>query len=198
MLKVLCSACEKPRIKELFLPDFKTCKFCRIKEANSLKTCTKCHKSFGLDNFVSNLNGEPTLTCLNCRQKVIFWSKCEHERYKNKCKLCSPINSFVTDHRRRLCSFITDKRKRRPTYYDELLGCTIEHFRYHLESKFTTEMNFENYGSYWTIDHCIPLLEIQNGDYLPMDEIKDRMHYSNIRPLEKRENILKSNKPFYG
>lgn len=109
--------------------------------------------------------------------------------------MCS-VQHFVTSHRMRLSSFISDWRKRQPSYYDELLGCTIAMFRSHLESQFTKEMSFENYGSYWTIDHRHPLLEISQGEFIPMDEIKSRMNYMNTRPMLKFENNSKSNKPY--
>lgn len=38
----------------------------------------------------------------------------------------------------------------------ELLGCTTEHLKMHLESQFDCHMTWENYGAYWHIDHIRP------------------------------------------
>ena len=39
----------------------------------------------------------------------------------------------------------------------DLIGCSREEFLLHLEKQFTKEMNWENYGTYWEVDHIIPL-----------------------------------------
>ena len=35
----------------------------------------------------------------------------------------------------------------------EILGCSFEEFKLHLESKFDDKMNWENQGTYWHLDH---------------------------------------------
>jgi len=72
----------------------------------------------------------------------------------------------------------------------EYLGCTIEKYTQYLESKFTSEMNWENYGVYWEIDHIKPIdsfdLNIEKNLYVCF-------HYTNTQPLEKSQNRKKSN-----
>jgi hypothetical protein len=81
----------------------------------------------------------------------------------------------------------------------EILGCTIEEFKLHLESKFESWMNWVNYGKYngeygygWDIDHIIPLSSAKTEE-----EILKLSYYSNLQPLcskinrdEKRDNIV--------
>jgi hypothetical protein len=64
----------------------------------------------------------------------------------------------------------------------ELLGCSIQIWKNHLEQQFTSEMNWDNYGSYWEIDHIYPLSK--GGSF----------HYTNTQPLTILENQTKSNK----
>jgi len=64
----------------------------------------------------------------------------------------------------------------------ELLGCSIEEYKQYLESLFTPEMNWDNYGKYWEIDHIIPLSK--GGSF----------HYTNTQPLTVSENRKKKNK----
>jgi hypothetical protein len=76
----------------------------------------------------------------------------------------------------------------------EMLGCSVEFFKKHLESLFEDGMSWDNYGglgvaSNWTLDHIIPLSVAQTSD----DLIK-LSHYTNIRPCWTIENIKKGNK----
>ena len=73
----------------------------------------------------------------------------------------------------------------------ELLGCSIEDARKHLESKFDLFMTWENHGSYWHIDHIIPCASF---DLTDPEQQKKCFHYTNLQPLEAIENIKKSDK----
>ena len=73
----------------------------------------------------------------------------------------------------------------------ELLGCSIEDARQHLESKFDLFMTWENHGSYWHIDHIIPCASF---DLTDPEQQKKCFHYTNLQPLEAIENIKKSDK----
>ena len=64
----------------------------------------------------------------------------------------------------------------------ELLGCDIVTWKQHLEKQFTSEMNWNNYGVYWEIDHIFPISK--GGSF----------HYINTQPLTVLENQTKSNK----
>lgn len=66
-----------------------------------------------------------------------------------------------------------------------ILGCTIDEFKIHLESKFESWMTWENKGLYngtlnydWDIDHIIPLdTAICEEDIIRLN------HFTNLRPL---------------
>lgn len=57
-------------------------------------------------------------------------------------------------------------------------------FKKNIESKFTDDMNWENYGTYWEIDHIEPALKLIR-DGISIDEIND---FDNLRPLKVKEN----------
>ena len=46
------------------------------------------------------------------------------------------------------------------------------------------------YGSVWDIDHIVPL-KYENPT---LEEIIERLHYTNTQPLWKRDNIVKGNR----
>ena len=68
----------------------------------------------------------------------------------------------------------------------ELLGCSFDFFLIYLENQFDENMNWDNYGNYWHIDHIIPCC---NFDLSDEKEQEKCFHYLNMRPLEAHENI---------
>ena len=59
----------------------------------------------------------------------------------------------------------------------------------YLEPLFTDGMTWENYGSYWNIDHIRPICSFNLTD---INEIKQMGSLNNLRPLTKEENNIKS------
>jgi hypothetical protein len=68
----------------------------------------------------------------------------------------------------------------------DILGCTFEQLKQHIESQFEPWMSWDNMGTkivsspniMWDIDHIIPLCSAKNED-----DIKQLNHYTNLRPL---------------
>lgn len=71
------------------------------------------------------------------------------------------------------------------------LGCTIPELRMHLEKQFNEQMNWENQGSYWHIDHIIPCAAFDLSNEF---EINACFNYRNLQPLEAKQNIFKKDK----
>ncbi len=71
----------------------------------------------------------------------------------------------------------------------DLLGCPLETFANHLEKQFTSNMNWENYGQYWHIDHIVPCAAF---DLFDLNAQYKCFSYKNCRPLEKTINLSKS------
>ncbi len=72
---------------------------------------------------------------------------------------------------------------------EDLLGISINEYRKYLEDKFDDKMSWENYGSYWDIDHIIPCV---NFDLSKIEEQKKCFHFTNTQPLSKIENQRKN------
>jgi hypothetical protein len=70
----------------------------------------------------------------------------------------------------------------------QTLGCTWNEFSVHIERQFLKGMTWEN-RHLWHIDHIIPLAVAKSED----DVIKLN-HYTNLRPLWAKDNLLKSDK----
>ena len=68
----------------------------------------------------------------------------------------------------------------------EYLGHNIKMFKKHIEQQFTEGMSWENYIE-WHIDHKIPL-KYNNPS---LEEVAQRLHYTNTQPLWASENMSK-------
>lgn len=70
---------------------------------------------------------------------------------------------------------------------------TIQDLKNHLESQFDSNMSWDNYGSYWQIDHIYPQSKLP---YTSMEDenFKKCWSLNNLRPLEGVANRKKSNK----
>lgn len=72
----------------------------------------------------------------------------------------------------------------------ELLGCSFEFLKEHLESQFKEGMSWENRSSFH-IDHIRPLASF---DLTDPEQLKVACHWTNLQPLPPLENIRKSDK----
>lgn len=77
--------------------------------------------------------------------------------------------------------------------WESLVGFTVEQLMTHLEKKFTSEMSWENYGTYWHIDHKTPIAVF---NFNRPEDIDFRLCWSikNLQPLEAKENMSKGAK----
>ncbi len=78
-------------------------------------------------------------------------------------------------------------------HWEDLVCYTIDQLKKHLEKRFLPGMSWENYGTYWHIDHKIPI-SVFNFEH--PEDIDFRICWSlkNLQPLTAKENIIKSNK----
>lgn len=77
--------------------------------------------------------------------------------------------------------------------YLKYVNYSIPELMLHLERQFDKNMSWDNYGSYWHIDHIVPkssfkIKEIGDEDFLACWAL------ANLRPLEAIKNISKGSK----
>jgi hypothetical protein len=73
------------------------------------------------------------------------------------------------------------------------LPYTQEQLREHLEKQFDDNMTWENYGTYWHIDHIYPQ-SLLPYDSMEHPNFQKCWSLDNLQPLEGKANIRKSNK----
>lgn len=79
------------------------------------------------------------------------------------------------------------KENKAERHWEDLVPYNLQQVKEHLESQFTPEMNWDNYGTYWEIDHIIP----QNLFHIETENDRDFQicwSLANLRPLEKTLN----------
>lgn len=86
----------------------------------------------------------------------------------------------------------TLKKGKSGVHWESAVGYTINELKTHLESVFRKEMNWDNYGSYWHIDHRIPISHWKFNSYEDKAFIAC-WSLGNLQPLEASENRRKHN-----
>ena len=95
---------------------------------------------------------------------------------------------IVSNLRTRLTDALKKNIKSKRTL--ELLGCSVEFLKKHLESKFKDDMSWENHSfKGWHIDHILPCASFDLSN--PEEQMKC-FHWSNMQPLWARDNLKKN------
>lgn len=69
----------------------------------------------------------------------------------------------------------------------ERCGYTAEQLRQYIQSLFTPDMNWNNYGEYWELDHIVPRFKFYYESY-DDEQFKQCWALSNLRPFEIAKN----------
>jgi hypothetical protein len=105
------------------------------------------------------------------------------ERFEYKRKwLKNPINRLITRYRSRIYHALKGHSKGKSS--KELLGCSIEFLKSHLEKKFKKGMSWSNYGL-WHVDH---IKQCHTFDLRKKNEQLKCFNYKNLRPLWAEDN----------
>ena len=154
------------------------------------KTCRECGAPPKNNKCT---HGGIKYNCITCLDEGVGGSqRCEHKKIKYICAICSPLQHLAYVVRRRIRQALTRASYIKTGKTIEYIGCDIPTLRAHLESQFTSYMSWSNYGTYWHIDHKIPLM--YDKDNVTRDTIVSRMHYTNLQPLEASDNLSKGNR----
>lgn len=106
-------------------------------------------------------------------------------RNKKKYKT-NPLYRLIHNLRIRTKEYLKQHRSSSKTF--DVIGCSPQFLREHLERQFKDGMSWDNYGS-WHIDHITPLSSANCTE-----DINKLCHYTNLQPLWAYENLSKGNK----
>jgi hypothetical protein len=175
--------------------------------------CRHCNKEYYINNKQKHNSRMRELYILNrerCveyqslnkdrikKTKAKWYQDTKEERrekrrnYNKNRKQTEPLFKLKCNIRTLIINSIKKGGYKKNTKTANILGCEYEYLMEHLESQFDTNMNWSNHGTYWDIDHIIPVSSAKTEE-----DIIKLNHYTNLQPLEstynrniKRANIL--------
>jgi hypothetical protein len=122
----------------------------------------------------------------NWREKNIEKVREYHNNLIKYQRKTDPLKQLIFNTRTRIYSVLKNKTKK--TF--DIVGCSPEFLKEHIEKQFTDGMCWENQGKYgWHIDHVIPLSSAKTEK-----EIYELCHYTNLQPLWAGDNLKKGAK----
>ncbi len=153
---------------------------------------------------------EPTILKMECRicntVKGIefFYIRKDSNKYRNECKECRQIffktyysERYYSDvefrlknlNRHHVNRYLTSGNGLKTKNSSKYVGISFFLLRKWFEFQFEPEMSWDNYGTYWTIDHVLPL-SLFNMTNIAHQNIS--LNWKNLRPCT--DNSVKNNK----
>jgi hypothetical protein len=184
-----------------------------------MRVCSRCREKKEIEEFhVCRANKDGlNYHCKVCERKR---KKRERSTPVGKEKARQRWNKYYRENKEKINAYNTEYRRRRriedPVFrlrrnttkmiYKALnrqgmsrggesfvkhLPYTLDEMKIHLETKFDENMSWNNYGSYWTLDHIIPQAALPYDSY---DHPNFRKCWSldNLQPLTVEENTKKN------
>ena|ERR1700677_1147837 len=147
--------------------------------------CNACHSENRMSRYASLSDEERTR---NRNWKHLNRNKI-NDQVRNRMK-----NDILFRLRKNLSTRLSEflKGKSRNSSIVDMIGCSLEELKYHIESQFLPEMTWENYGlgfGKWNIDHVYPLSLAKT-----QEELYKLNHHSNLRPMWSQDNLKKGNR----
>lgn len=201
-----CFTCKKIKSRLCFNDNKITCQECHnLKKTKEYILKKKQERQIVLERYRSK-NKIKEAQKISRKQKAVKLYNSRKKYYiKNKSKInensrrrwnsdeCFRLRKIVSAHVR---NYILASKNGSISNY---LPYSIEELKKHLESQFEPWMNWKNWGKYkkdektWQIDHIIPQSKLPYNN-MEHPNFKKCWALNNLRPLEAKQNLLKSNK----
>jgi hypothetical protein len=203
-----CTKCKKELSVDLFRKD-------KTKKDGLSPSCKECKSKVDLVYTNKNKEKIKKYTELNKERKVEYDRL---YRLENSEKRRESLNNYYLKNKDKLLQKRNESRQKRinedPLYRfnlsirslisksfkrgknkfiknmssEEILNCSIDHFREYISSMFKDGMSFDNYGK-WHLDHIKPVSTAKDEE-----EMIELNHYKNFQPLWAKENLMKNSK----
>lgn len=155
-------------------------------KSNSIKYILSKHNLYtDLVKYMNSIN--------KTRKSLIPRKKATKKDIKKTNELIKKKYKTNTDFRLRVCfssllrHHLINKNNK---HVFDIVGYTLKDLKNHLEKTFKENMTWDNYGSYWHIDHIKPASLFNHNN---KDEFKKCWSLNNLRALSKKDNLIKSN-----
>lgn len=115
-------------------------------------------------------------------------NKENRNKYLKERRTTDPLYKLKINTRSAIGGSIRKQGYSKSSKTQQILGCSFEEFKVHLEKQFTKDMSWENHGE-WHLDHIYPVSLATDENHLI-----ELNHYTNFQPLWALDNIKKGNK----
>lgn len=158
-------------------------------------SCKRCKLLWRQKNKeLTNLTNQRSR--LNCQERIKKYNSEYQKKNKDKINTRSverrksdPLYRLSLLIRSRMYNFLKYKNVTKKNKTSEIVGCSLETLKFHIENQFTDGMSWELMGKHIHIDHIIPLSSAKTEQ-----EILKLCHYTNLQPLWAKDNLKKHNK----
>lgn len=167
-------------------------KFAHTKKGQTFWTC-RCNCGTEKDINAASLKRGSSKSC-GCKRGNFthgLWGKPGYKSHY----LSDPVKKLKHNVSVAVRDVLKGRKKRLRTF--DHLPYSAEELKIHLESQFEAWMSWDNYGgsndskqNTWQIDHIIPQASF-NYSSLQDQQFLECWSLSNLRPLEKKENMIK-------
>jgi hypothetical protein len=189
LYRAVCKLCEKIYSKKYYSSkqnDIK--KKSKIFYHNNKETEIKRRMKYYYDNRNKELK---RMKLYKEKNKEYFSSyrKKYQKNYESTRLKNDPLYRLTKNLRRRLVLFLQTKNLSKNNTTFNIIGCSPEFLKEHLEKQFVGEMSWDKMGKEIHIDHITPLSSAKNEN-----EIYKLCHYTNLQPLWAYDNFEKGSK----
>lgn len=171
------------------------------------KICIKCNVKQSIDKFYRDKTKKDghCNTCKDCAAAYRLCNKekaseyrLSHKKEKKEHHRVYMKNRAKSDYsfrlKRNISTLLRNSIRRngfsKNSKTKDILDCSFEEFKIHIEKQLEPWMNWNNYGKYngtlnygWDIDHIIPLCKAKTEE-----ELIKLNHHTNLRPLCSKIN----------
>jgi hypothetical protein len=120
------------------------------------------------------------------RRKVYYQThKSKYRAYQNNKRRTDPLFKLASDIRTLIRHSMLRMGFNKAGRTAEILGCSFEEFKTHIENQFIEGMSWNNHGE-WHYDHIYPVALARDESHLV-----ELNHYTNFQPLWAIDNIKK-------
>jgi len=203
----ICIRCEKEKDIQRFRPMRNVCKDCLNEDRKTYmkdyyeenKKEWKEKERQRNNRKIEELNDNNTKECKECKENKTVK---EFRLNRNRCKDCErkvnrewvldkrhndPIYKFMSNCRTRLIQALKKENKKNNTI--EYLGEDIDFIKKWIEFCFFDNITWDNQGSFWHIDHVIP---VSRFSLETEEDVIRCFNWKNLTPLTAKENLTKS------
>lgn len=167
----------------------------RVKADRASKRCARCRTVKPIDAFARRKHSKDGhgCYCVPCQREQTRTegsrrSRPDQAQYKSKRYKADPSFRLACQLRCRITKVMKGGKRCLPI--KDIVGCTLEHLKAHLESLWTEGMTWSNHGKTgWHIDHIRPCASF---DLTDPEQQKACFHWSNLQPLWAVDNFRKS------